>query len=89
MTAENTGLVSNTAEIAEDYNVYGVSDNNSKPANKAQGEDDMSTADTILTVRTGESLIYVSAMIVSLLIGSAVAFVVYERVIKTKRKGGV
>ncbi len=89
MTAENTGLVSNTAEIAEDFNIYSVSDHNSKPANKAQGEDDMSTADTILTVKTGESLIYVSAIIVSLIIGSAVAFVVYERVLKDKKKGGV
>lgn len=89
MTAENTGNVSNTAEIADDYNIYGVSDHNSKPANKAQGEDDISTADTILTVKTGESLIYVSGIIVSLLVGSAVAFVVYETVIKKKRKGGV
>ena len=89
MTAENTGLVSNTAEISEDYNIYGVSDKNSVPANKAQGEDDMSTADTILTVKTGESLIYVSGIIISLIIGSAVAFIVYERVLKSKRKGGV
>jgi len=89
MTAENTGLVSNTAEIADDFNIYGVSDTNSKPINKAQGEDDMSTADTILTVKTGESLIYVSAIIISLIIGSAVAFIVYERVLKNKRKGGV
>ena len=89
MTAENTGNVSNTAEIADDYNIYGVSDHNSKPANKAQGEDDISTADTILTVKTGESLIYISGIIVSLLVGSAVAFVVYETVIKKKRKGGV
>ncbi len=89
MTAENTGLVSNTAEISDDFNIYSVSDHNSKPGNKAQGEDDMATADTILTVKTGESLIYVSAIIVSLILGGAVAFVVYERVLKNKRKGGV
>ena len=89
MTTENTGLVSNTAEIADDFNIYGVSDRNSVPSNKAQGEDDISTADIILTVKTGETLIYVSAMIVSILIGGAVAFIVYERVVKNKRKGGV
>lgn len=89
MTAENTGLVSNTAEIANDYNIYGVSDKNSTPVNKAQGEDDMSTADTILTVKTGESLIYISGIIISLMLGSVVAFIVYERVLKSKRKGGV
>lgn len=89
MTAENTGLVSNTAEISEDYNIYGVSDKNSKPLNKAQGEDDISTADTILTVKTGESLIYLSGIIIGLIAGCAVAFIVYERVLKNKRKGGV
>ena len=89
MTAENTGLVSNTAEISEDYNIYGVSDKNSTPANKAQGEDDISTADTILTVKTGESLIYLSGIIIGLIAGCAVAFIVYERVLKNKKKGGV
>lgn len=89
MTAENTGLVSNTAEISDDYNIYGVSDNNSKPSNKAQGEDDISTADTILTVKTGEALIYVSAIIISVIVGCAVAFIVYEKWLKNKAKGGV
>ena len=89
MTAENTGLINNTAEISDDYNIYGISDKNSKPANRAQGEDDMSTADAILTVKTGESLVYVSALIISIIAGGAVALVVYERVLKNKRNGGV
>lgn len=87
MTTENTGIVSNTAEIAQDYNIYSVSDHNSEAGNKAQGEDDMSTADTILTVRTGESLIYLSVIVISIMMGSAVGFVVYKRVVKKKRGG--
>lgn len=89
LTTSNTEIVSNSAEIADDFNIYGVSDRTSRPSNKAQGEDDISTADIILTVKTGESLIYVSAIIVSTMIGCVVAFIIYERVIKTKRKGGV
>lgn len=88
MSAENTGIVSNTAEIANDYNIYGISDHNSKPANKAQGEDDMSTADMIVTVSTGETLIYTSGIIISLMIGSVAAFAVYG-IVKSRRKGGV
>ena len=88
MNTENTGLVSNTAEISSDFNVYGVSDNNSKTSNKAQGEDDISTADTILTVRTGETLIYTSVIIISFIIASGVVLVSY-RLVKSKRKGGV
>lgn len=88
MTESNTDIVSNTAEISADYNVYGVSDFNSKTKNKAQGEDDMNSADIILTVKTGESLIYISAAIISTLIGCFVAFIVYKKVMKIKRKGG-
>lgn len=88
MNTENTGNVSNTAEISKDFNIYGISDHNSKPANKAQGEDDMSTADMIITVSTGETLIYTSVIIMSLLIGCAVTFGVYG-IVKSKRKGGV
>ena len=89
MTADNTGLVSNTAEIADDYNIYAVSDINSTPKNKAQGEDDMSNADVILTVKTGESLIYLSAIIVSVIIGGMVGIVVYNRIAIKRRRGGV
>lgn len=89
MTAENTGLVSNTAEIAEDYNVYGVSDVNSTPANRAQGEDDIATADIILTVKTGETLIYISVIMISLLIAGSVGFGVYRFRTQNKSKGGV
>ncbi len=89
MTTENTGNVSNTAEIADDFNVYGVSDKNSTPANKAQGEDDISTADIILTVKTGETLIYVSAIIIALLIGGTAGFVSYRKVQKSGKEGGV
>ncbi len=88
MNTENTGNVSNTAEISKDFNIYGISDHNSKTANKAQGEDDMSTADMIITVSTGETLIYTSVIIMSLLIGCAVTFGTYG-IVKSKRKGGV
>ena len=89
MTEENTGIVSNTAEIASDFNIYGVADDNSTPANKAQNEDDMSTADVIISVGTGEVLIYISAIIVSLLLASGIGIITYKRLEEKKRKGGV
>ena len=89
MTEENTGIVSNTAEIARDYNIYGVSDDNSEPANKVQNEDDMSTADLIISVGTGETLIYISAIITSLLVASAIGYIAYKKLLENKSKGGV
>jgi hypothetical protein len=89
MTAENTGIVNNRAEIFEDYNIYGVSDKNSTPANKAQGENDMGSADAILTVRTGEVLINFSVVITTMLLGGIAVFLIRTKIVSKKRKGGV
>lgn len=70
MTNENTaGIISNTAEISKDYNIYGLHDTNSTPANKAQNEDDISTVDAIISVKTGGVVIYTSALIVCIMLG--------------------
>ena len=89
MTEENTGLVNNTAEIYEDYNIYGISDKNSEPANKAQGENDLGLADAILTVRTGEVFIHISVIITTVLLGSIVVFITYSKIVLRRKKGGV
>lgn len=89
LTAENTGINHNVAEIYEDFNIYGISDVNSIPGNKSQGEDDMSFADMIISVKTGESLVYVSVIITTILLGSIVVFIAYNKLIVAKKKGGV
>lgn len=53
MTENNTGLTSNTAEIAKASNEYSIPDKDSKPGNRIQGEDDMSKAELIISIRTG------------------------------------
>ena len=89
MTEENTGIINNLVEIAKDYNIYGVSDKNSTPANKAQGENDIGSADTIILIRTGEALIYTSVIITTEILGAIVAFMAYTKLVSKKRKGGV
>lgn len=89
MTDNNVGLTSNTAEIYEDYNVYGITDKNSKTANKIQNENDMSTADAFVGVRTGEIFIYISVIITTLLLGGIIVFLAYNKLILKKRKVGV
>lgn len=89
MTDENTGLVNNVAEIYEDYNIYGISDCNSTPANKAQGENDLGSADISILIKTGETFIYVSVIITTILLGSIVIFIAYNKIVLVKRKGGV
>lgn len=90
LTDNNTGIVNNRAEIAEDFNIYGISDKDSEPINQNQGEDDLGAADCVITIKTGESLIYVSVLITSLLAGAVIVFIVRAKIISSKRfKGGV
>ena len=89
MTEENVGIVNNLAEIYDDYNIYGISDTNSTPANRAQGENDLGAADAVISVKTGELFIHISVIITSMLLGSILVFIVYTKVVLSKRKGGV
>lgn len=59
MTNENTGTVNNVAEIYEVSNDLGTEDIDSTPANRVQDEDDISYADVIIGVKTGEVYVYI------------------------------
>ena len=89
MTEENVGIVNNLAEIYDDYNIYGISDTNSVPGNKAQRENDLGTADVVVSVKTGEVFLHISVVITSMLLGSIVAFIVYTKIAFRRKKGGV
>lgn len=90
MTDDNTGIISNTAEIAEDYNIYGVSDIDSNPANKAQNEDDFVRTDSYISVGTGGVFIYISVVITTvILVGLAAGIVVVRIKNKKMMEGGV
>ena len=90
MTEDNTGIVNNMAEIYEDYNIYGVSDRNSVPANKAQGENDLGSADSVILIKTGETLIYISVIITTLMILTIAVLVIIQKKKSLKEmEGGV
>lgn len=86
MTEENTGLVNNQAEIYEDYNIYGIDDYNSTPANKAQRENDLSISDIIILIRTGETLIYTSMIITTSMLVVLAVIVINRKIVINKRK---
>lgn len=83
MTENNTGRTNNTAEIAEAYNDLGLSDINSTPANKKQGENDMGSADTILSIKTGGA-VYVSIAVAIVTVLAGAAFIIIK--IKNKKE---
>lgn len=90
LTDDNLGTVSNTAEIAEDYNIYGISDLDSTPNNNAQNEDDFARSDSYLSVKTGEVFIYISVIITTIiLIGIVVSITIIKIKSRFSIKGGV
>lgn len=73
---ENTAqIINNNAEIYEVYNEEGISDIDSQPANKVSKEDDMSSADVVISIKTGEIVAQVG--IISMLICIAIIAVAY------------
>ncbi len=84
MTGENVGLVHNVAEITKDYNEYGLKDGNSTPGNKQDGEDDMSYADTLLSMSTGKEVASFIGITIGVLAIVALAVYLIKKYIITK-----
>lgn len=66
MTENNTILSNNRAEIYEQYNELGLADIDSTPNNQAQNEDDIGTANVLISVATGAEVTYTCTLLVGL-----------------------
>lgn len=82
MTEDNLGLYNNTAEIYEAYNDLGIADIDSTAGNKVSSEDDMSSADVLITVKTGEALLFVGLSITIIAIIGISAYVIQKKVLR-------
>ena len=85
MTENNTGRVNNTAEIADSYNELGLADSNSTPANKVQGENDMGVADVIISIKTGEIILYSSLIGFVIVVLGATVIVLQNKKMKVEQ----
>ena len=83
MTENNTNTVNNRAEIAKSHNQDLIEDADSTAGNKANGEDDIGSADVIIGVATGAEVIYVTLAIVSMIIlGTGMYFIKRKVLVK-------
>lgn len=82
LTSENIGLINNTAEIYEAYNDLGIADTDSTPANKNSQEDDQSSADVLLTVKTGETILFVGLALGIIGIIATSSIIIGKKVLK-------
>lgn len=56
INSTDSELITNMAEISEDYNTLGLEDIDSVVNNKNEAEDDISTAELIISIKTGKIL---------------------------------
>ena len=82
MTNDNTGIINNIAEIQESYNDLGLNDIDSVAGNKVQTEDDISSADVIIGIKTGEIYIYIALTISLVTILGVGIYLINKKVLK-------
>lgn len=76
MNQNNTGTVINTAELNKVTNNYSLQDIDSTPGNNVQGEDDMSSAELIISIGTGTPIMYITLIVsIILIIGLGIYFI--------------
>ena len=78
MNENNTGRINNRAEIAEDYNDLGIVDVNSIPGNQETSENDLGSADVILSIRTG-AVTYISIIVAIIIVLTIIGIVVWKK----------
>ena len=71
-----------STEISKDYNEYGSPDIDSTPNNKVPGEDDIDDAPVMLTVTTGEKVMYLGIYIAVLAVIAVGIYGVKKYIIK-------
>lgn len=79
MTENNTGLIPNTAEIAEDYNELGIADSNSTPGNRVKEENDFGLAEVLLSIRTGGIVYITIAIVIIVILGVATVIIIKKK----------
>lgn len=84
MNSESTGIYKNTAEIQESYNESNITDINSTPGNQKEGENDISSAELIISIRTGKAIIYTSIILISISILAVGIFIIKKKILGKK-----
>lgn len=80
----STGTVKNTAEIGASTNLEGIVELDSTAGNNSLNEDDISSAELIVSIKTGLPAIYVGIVIVSMVVVGIGIYIINKRVLKVK-----
>ena len=88
MTESNTGLTNNRAEIAEYYNNLGVQDVDilTDEQKETKDEQNISSADILITPSTGAAVSYVALTLTTLIIIGGAAYLINKKILIQKIK---
>lgn len=81
MNQDNLGLINNIAEIYESDNELGLKDIDSTAGNKVQNEDDLSNADAMIGIKTGEVYVYTTLTLVCICLLGIGAYLINKKVL--------
>ena len=82
VSEDSLGIINNSAEIYEAYNDLGLEDIDSTPGNKASNEDDISSADILITIRTGETIMFIGITITIVAVIGVGAYFIKKKVLR-------
>ena len=85
LKSDSPGIIENTAEIVESVNLQGIPEKDSKSNNKKDGEDDISKAELIISIKTGNSIIYIGIILTSIIILGAGIYLIDKKVIRLRK----
>lgn len=82
VTDNSFGMITNNAEIMESSNDYGLKDIDSVAGNKSTNEDDYSTANILLGVKTGQVYIYITLVLTIIAIIGTGTYIIKKKVLR-------
>ena len=81
ITEDDTGVIANLAEIGDSYCVEGMEEYDSIQGNKNTKEDDFSTAELIISIKTGQEVFMVTIIIISLIVFTSGVILIKKKVL--------
>ena len=84
LKSDSTGTIENTAEIAQSANLEGLLESDSTSNNKKDGEDDISKASLIVSIKTGSPIMYIGIVLASMMILGTGIYIIDKKVLRVR-----
>ena len=84
LKSDSTGTIENTAEIAQSANLEGLLETDSTSNNKKDGEDDISKASLIVSIKTGSPMMYIGIVLASMMILGTGIYIIDKKILRVR-----